>query len=305
MTLLRWLTFLLGSQTDSHSPALLDLFLSSDTSICSTMAFPPLGYSDHVVVLVSIDFPTNSQQDAPFHRIVYDYSCVYWDGLHDHLRDVPWEDIFKLGASAAASEFCEWIQVGIDVYIPHRKYQVKSHSSPWFSAACAAAIVHRNHFFHLYQREKSSKVKFRQASNRCKRVLEAAKLAYANKTKESITSQKLGSHDFWRIANSVLNKGKSAIPPLFNWPEVLSSASDKAKLFAENFSLKSNLDESGVSLPVFPSRTNLKLHNISVTPKMVRKVIMNLDLSKASGPDCIPVVVLKNCEPELSYILEC
>ena len=36
---------------------------------------------------------------------------------------------------------------------------------------------------------------------------------------------------------------------------------------------------------------------------MVKKVIMNLDLSKASGPDCIPLVVLKNCEPELSYIL--
>ena len=52
---------------------------------------------------------------------------------------------------------------------------------------------------------------------------------------------------------------------LFNGPEVLSSASDKAKLFAENFSKNSNLDDSGISLPVFPSRTNLKLHNISVT----------------------------------------
>ena len=67
--------------------------------------------------------------------------------------------------------------------------------------------------------------------------------------------------------------------------------------------MNSNPDDSGISLPVFPSRTNLKLHNISVTPKMVRKVVMNLDLSKASGPDCIPVVVLKNCELELSYIL--
>ena len=114
------------------------------------------------------------------------------------------------------------------------------------SAACAAAIVHRNHFFCLHQKDKSSesKVKFRQASNCCKRVLEAAKLAYANKTKESITSQKLGSHDFWRIANSVLNKGKSATPPLFNSPELLSSASDKAKLFAKNFSKNSNLDDS-------------------------------------------------------------
>ena len=49
-----------------------------------------------------------------------------------------------------------------------------------------------------------------------------------------------------------------------------------------------------VSLPVFPSRTNLKLHNISVTPKMVKKIILNLDSSKVSAPDCIPVVVLKN-----------
>ena len=157
----------------------------------------------------------------------------------------------------------------------------------------------------MCQREKSSdsKIKFRQASNRCKRVLETAKLAYANKTKESITSQQPGCCDFWQFANSVLNKGKSAIPPLFNDREVLSSASDKAELFAEHFSINSNLDDSVISLPVFPSRTNLKLQNVSVTPKMVRKVVMNLDLSKASGPDCIPVVVLKNCEPELSYVL--
>ena len=84
---------------------------------------------------------------------------------------------------------------------------------------------------------------------------------------------------------------------------MLSPASDKAKLFAENFSKNSNLDDSGISLPVFPSRTNLKQHNISVTPKMVEKVIINLDLSKASGTDCIPVVDLKNSEPELNFIL--
>ena len=122
--------------------------------------------------------------------MAYDYSRADWDGLGDHLRDVPWEDIFKLSASAAASEFFEWVQVGIDVYIPHRKYQVEPHSSPWFSAACAAAIVHRNHIFRLYQQNKSSesKVKFRQASNCCKRALEAAKLANATKTKALGTS---------------------------------------------------------------------------------------------------------------------
>ena len=69
---------------------------------------------------------------------------------------------------------------------------------------------------------------------------------------------------------------------------MLASAPDKAKLFAKN----SNHQDSGISLPVFPSRTNLKLHNISTILKMVKKIIRNLDSSKVSGPDCIPVVSL-------------
>ena len=113
------------------------------------MTFPPFGNSDHVFVSVSIDILSNSKQDALFHRVAYEYFCTDWDDLRGHLRDVPWEDIFKPSASAAASEFCEWAQVGIDVYIPHRKYQVKPHLSLWFSAACAAAIVHRKHFFFI------------------------------------------------------------------------------------------------------------------------------------------------------------
>ena len=69
--------------------------------------------------------------------------------------------------SVAVNEFGEWVQVLIDVYIPHLKYQVKPYSSPWFPASCAAAIVYQNHFFRLHQQNKSSesKVKLRQAGN--------------------------------------------------------------------------------------------------------------------------------------------
>ena len=68
---------------DSHNPALLDLFISSD-ALCSTVAFPSLGSSDHVVVSVSIDVSSNSQWDAAFHHIPFDYFHADWDGLHDH-----------------------------------------------------------------------------------------------------------------------------------------------------------------------------------------------------------------------------
>ena len=81
---------------------------------------------------------------APFHCIVYDYSHADWDGFCYHLRDVPWKDFFKPSAPAAASEFCEWVQFVIDVYILHHKYWVKT---------SLISMVHRNYFFLFVQTE--------------------------------------------------------------------------------------------------------------------------------------------------------
>ena len=136
------ITFLLGSLTVT----LLDLFLSSDTSICSTMAFPPLGNSDHVVISLSIDFPINSKQDAPFHHIAYDYSPADQDGICDHLKDVPWKDIFKL-SPATASEFCEWLRlefIYIFLTISIRSNFTHLHG---FSSLCCCHSSYKSFFF--------------------------------------------------------------------------------------------------------------------------------------------------------------
>ena len=193
---------------------------------------------------------------------------MIWEIIHGSL---------KLDASVSAPEFYEWSRLRL-MYISLIISGEASLISMAFSCLCC--ITQINHFFPLYQQNKSSECKgnFRQASNHCKRIFDAVKPAYANKTKEFINSQKRGSCDFWRIADSVLKKGKSAIPTPFNSPEVLPSPSNKAKLFPQNFSKNFNVNESGTSLPTFPSRTNLELHNISVTPKLVKKVITNVDL---------------------------
>ena len=78
MTLFRWLTFLLGSQAVILIVPLFWIYLLLDTSICSTMAFPSLRKSDHAVVSVLIDFQSNSQRDASFHCLAYDYSSADW-----------------------------------------------------------------------------------------------------------------------------------------------------------------------------------------------------------------------------------
>ena len=58
---------------------------------------------------------------------------------------------------------------------------------------------------------------------------------------------------------------------------MLFSASDKPQLLVKNVSKNSNLEDAGIALPVFPSKTNLIVHNISVTLKKIEKVIMYLD----------------------------
>ena len=114
MTLVRWLTFLLESLTVT----LIIVLLFCIYLFHMMLVFVLQRFSLHWEILIMW------KQDALFQCIGYDNSRTDWDDLHDHLRDVPWEDIFKLNASVAASEFCEWAQVRIDLYI----------------------IVHRNHF---------------------------------------------------------------------------------------------------------------------------------------------------------------
>ena len=141
MTLLRWLTFLFGSQNVILISLLYWIFF-----------FLVLQYFSLWEILIML----LSQFPLTFYQIHNGMPCFIASlmtilVLIRAVFVIIWE-MFHGRISAAASEFCEWVQVEIDVYILHRKYQVKPPSSPWFSTACAVAIVHRNHFFSVWTR---------------------------------------------------------------------------------------------------------------------------------------------------------
>ena len=89
--------------SDSQSPTILLIFLSSELLLL--LQSLPLNWQ---ILIFSFDF------DITFHCTANNYSWVDLSGFCDHLRDIPWKIIIKLGASAAP---CEWDQVEIDVYI--------------------------------------------------------------------------------------------------------------------------------------------------------------------------------------------
>ena len=227
------------------------IFLTYSFVLILTLAsHPPLGESDHMVVSVDVKFVVKSTNEHPYHRTVYSYSKADWDGLRDHLRDVPWLDIFKHDTTYVAKEITEWVEIGIDCCIPHRNIQLKPHSSPCFTP-CAVAIAHRNHYFHQDHRNATpdNKKLFCDSPNHRKKVL---------------------------------NRGTSTIP-LFNDPEVLPTSTDKVNLFARNLSCNSTLNDGTQQLPNFLSRTEQRLSSNNITAKMVSRAIHDLDASKATG----------------------
>ena len=170
---------------DSHSPALLDLFFSSG-------GFPSIGKFWSCCCLsfhwLSIKFTTGcltSLHSLWLLVLIGSIFVIIWEMFHERISlNLV---LLLLLVNLVTGFRLELMYISLMVSI-----RSNLTSSPWFSAVCAGAIVHRNHFFRLYQQKQSSKskAKFRQASNDCKRAVEAA---YTNKTKESITSQKCGS----------------------------------------------------------------------------------------------------------------
>ena len=118
-----------------------------------------------------------------------------------------------------------------------------------------------------------------------------------------ISPERIESREFGRITNKIPSRGKSLVLSIINGPEVISSSSDKAKLFAGIFAANSTLDDSNHPLPDFPSRTNCTIPKFKVTLKVISKLIHYLQSSKATCPDQIPVVVFKHISTELSPML--
>ena len=94
---------------------------------------------------------------------------------------------------------------------------------------------------------------------------------------------------------TVFLTGGSLPYQLFNGPEVLTTSTDKANLFARIFSCNSTLDDGSQQLPVFPFHTEQRLSSKNITAKMVSNAIYHLDASKTTGPNRIPAIVLTMC----------
>ena len=197
---------------------LLYLFTCIHPEDCHANGLSPIGNSNHCLVSVDISFQSPVATAPPIYRTVCQYGKADWDGFRDFLNDVPWSYVLSLDPNSAAAELNEWINMAIDAFVPPKKFQLKAYTAAVHPCLCCSNCP--SYYFNLHSCTKTDESHrlFKLARNRCKRVLDQAKLEYAEHVRNNISIQQLGTRDFWRTANSVLNNNKSAIPPLFQGP---------------------------------------------------------------------------------------
>ncbi|CAH2210198.1 jg23746 [Pararge aegeria aegeria] len=145
---------------------------------------------------------------------------------------------------------------------------------------------------------------FNYAAKSYKKVLKKARFNRTNRIGAKLASYPRGSKAFWSLSKSVeTNFCRPSLPPLLKPDGALAfTATEKANILATLFAENSRLDSGSASPPTL-SPCDSVMAEIKIRQGEVLKVLRNLDVNKASGPDGIPAIVLRTCAAELSPVL--
>ncbi|CAH1995547.1 unnamed protein product [Acanthoscelides obtectus] len=294
------LTQLVTSPT--FSPALLNLLLTTHPVPYSTDVLSPLGNSYHGVVEVRFRSEPAVAAETRTGRKTWHYGHADWEGLRDFFYSFPWKDVCftDADASAVCSSITEIIHVGVEEYIPHTVKVPRPGSNGWFNKSCDAARqqkikAHRNFLQNPTVENRQADVESR---NKYKEAVRNAKNQHDITVRPRVMSQRNGSRSFWTLARQIeKNFSHSSLPLLTCQDGTIAEV--LAKIFAAN----STMDVPPNAQVPSIQRVPYTMREVTFRHKTVRRVLLSLDINKASGPDLIPAIVLKRCAAELAPVL--
>ena len=291
----------------SGSITVLDLLLTNSPSpVNRVKGMPPIGKADHDIVYVEYDIKAKRIQQAP--RKIYLYKRADMDGLRDHLA--RYRDSFLSSDHSHMSVNDMWVSfksaviAAIERFIPSKMTKTK-YSSPWIDSSIKRLIKRRDRL-HFRARKSSSpdiKSNYKRFRAHVQKVIRDAYWKHIS----NIFSFDTDSADpdcprknekakkFWSFVKS-LKKDAFGINSLRENGILKTDTLDKANISAFTRESDTEIPSKGTS-PFTP------MGEITVDPKGVLKLLNNLNIHKASGPDGLSARVLKECSSEISPML--
>jgi hypothetical protein len=282
--------------TNSSKSCLDLIFCNHPGFILDTDVVPPISLSDHSCTIATLDISTLIKKQTLEHTF-WKYGQADLDTLNTEVRNYNWDNV--LGSNdidVMTNSFTNSLFTLLSNNIPNVKRVVRGNDMPWFDHRVRKAMNNRNKCYRRMLKNHSgiNHEKFKDSASKVSEVVRKAKADYHNRLCNTLDSETSGTKNYWYTIKKLLGKKFcTGIPILISGNDTYSLCKEKCKIFLDSFQEKfhHNLDET--IIPNFPSKCLNTLENILTTEDTVRKLLLDLNVSKQGGDDGITNKMLK------------
>ena len=183
-----------------------------------------------------------------------------------------------------------------DMFIPNYVKVIRPKDAPWFNVNIRRAINDRNKCYRKMAKNNSIPHvrRFKDAAKRVKDMIKRSKTSFQDRLCESLNENSANTKNYWHILKQLLGKKfSSGIPTITANNTTLDSDILKCQAFLEKFSNQFHHEYDVTAIPDFHDKTEAVIRDIVISREKVKKMLLNLDVSKQGGEDGLSNQLLK------------
>ena len=248
-------------------------------------------------------FKFKSHVVKPFRRKVWLYEQGNYDNFRQQVHDFDWTTAHDDDVNIYAEKFTKKLLNIAEECIPTKNFTIRPRDIPWINNNIRKLMRKRNRLYKKYKKNKTKTLfdNFKQLRNEATSNLRKAKQEYVKSLANKLKTPNLSTQDYWKTLKSFIKPSQtSSIPPLYHENVYVADTNEKANLLNNFFAEQSVLDDHLAILPVTVNLEGPTLDSIHFSPTEVKDILSTLKLGKASGPDNVNKIILKEAAEPLS-----
>ena len=292
---------------ENNRSSCLDLIITTDKSFVNDVSsYGPVANCDHIPVSFRINCKLPKIQS--FHRNVWNFKRGDFNRLNVLLSDYPWDTLFVL--DNIHDIVGNWTDAFLEMAkecIPYTQILVRPDELPYMTSYLRSLIRRKDRLFKQWVRTKKDTHReyYRVLRNDCTLKLRQAEANYIQSQCDSLELDS-STKKWWNTVKKLccFKKTSNTIAPIVNTDGILVyDAETKADIFNQFYAGVSTINDPDSPIPTNNIATGPLLDSISISQHQVYELLSKLDTSKATGPDNIGNMLLKNCAPSISKVL--
>ncbi len=265
----------------------------------------PVGKSDHCPII--FDVISNYPKNIKIERNIWNFKQGDFGKLNRHLFNLDWDRILNtLDVNIATQRWYDAFISAADLYVPHKIITIKKDDLPYMNGYLKNIIRNKDHYFKIYSKSNldSDHNVYKYHRNKLVNELRIAESKYYESLSEDLKLNQIHSKKWWNLLKRATQNNKASAlheTPIMDNDLLIYDDTCKAEVFNRFFT--ESVQTENPDDPIPPDHNLLyypKIPDFEINEEDVRKLLFNLDTTKATGPDNISNVFLKKCAISLA-----